>query len=172
MLTLLTPLLLLWLSISLELAMTASLPHGCLFFPLVVGILLWRLTAARLLLVGAMLLVDWIARPTVWPLAALVLPLLMVCSNGAAGRVARYRDNSRRMIPEPVQAPLLTLLLVLLHQLGRQSVGDWLQLQAVLLSVLESMSLLSIAIPLSAVVSLLLKLSEELGIRRPLQRGV
>ncbi len=172
MLALLTPLLLLWLSMGLEIALPAALPHGCLLYPLVVGILLWRLTAGRLLLVGLMLLVDWIARPTVWPLVSLLLPVLMVCCGGVTERTVTYRERSRRMIQQPVQAPLLTLVLVLLHQLGRQTGGDWLQLQFAGPMLRGSAGLLMIAIPFSAVISLLLKLAEELGIRRPLQRGV
>lgn len=172
MLKSLFPLLLLWLAISAELAYSGLLPHGAVLFPLAAGILLWRSTAQNLLIAGGMLLLDWVARPTVWPLAEFIIPVLYLFTSWRQRRDELFQRHRRTRIPEPLQVPLLTLLLVLLHQLGQLNESSLLQIKSVLAAMQQAIPLLMIALPLSAAMALLTKLAEELGIRRPVRQGI
>ena len=67
---------------------------------------------------------------------------------------------------------MLTLLLVLLHQLGQLNESSLLQIKSVLAAMQQAIPLLMIALPLSAAMALLTKLAEELGIRRPVRQGI
>jgi hypothetical protein len=68
--------------------------------------------------------------------------------------------------------PLLTLVGVILQALGSLSTEQWLTLPAQASTVLESLKLvLVIALPVSAVISLTIRMADEFGMRRVFSQG-
>ena len=155
-----------WLSVMLELAFADVLPRGALLLPVLCAVLTWRASVRLLLTGGILLLTDWIARPTLLPLVPLLLPFaVLLVLPDAVQRSYDVRVWLR--LPTPLQVPLLTILAAVLQSCSGLSwqvaptAQDLLQLFSQHLS-----PLLLVAVPVSAVLALLLRLAEELGLRR------
>lgn len=178
----------LWLALSAELAWPQYVPPGCLVFPMIGGVLFWFRREAGILLAGAALLVEWLARPTAFPLAGVCIPLLAAAVFSGDWRVSDYRRtrNPLRWLPQPLHLPLLVVVMILLQQIsgllpaelfasdllpdGGTSAGwpDLARLTQVLRG--QVWPVLLLAVPLSAVLSLVIRLADELGLRRTPQR--
>lgn len=165
---------LLWTILAMELAWPSLLPQGCLLFPAIGAVLFWSRQPGAVLLTGVALLADWLARPTEFPLTGMMGPLLAAAVlTGNRGSRDDYRQgNLLQRLPQPLHLPLLVLLLLVLHQ---TSAMTWTEgLAGVRESGMRLPGLLRpgvcIALPVSAVLSLLIRVADELGLRRPLQR--
>lgn len=166
----------LWLALTLELAWPARLPHGCLLFPSACATMFWFRNSRGLLVSSALILLDWIVRPTQLPLPATVLPLIgaaiLAIGSHRPGHSRHIRPRWR--IPEALQLPLVTVLALVL-QAGSQVSADNISSLTHIAQHLGRIShqqwpALVIAVPISAVLSLAFRAADELGLRRPAQQ--
>jgi hypothetical protein len=156
-----------WFAIVLELAFPNTLPHGVLLLPVVCGTLAWSVSASSLLTAGTVLLLDWIARPTLYPVNAFLLPLLtaMASSHSDDGLTVRRRKTG--WIPTALRLPLFVTLAVILQTAGNVPLNAMLQLEETGRSVLKAVvPMLMIAVPLSAVMVLVYRVCDEFGLTR------
>jgi hypothetical protein len=126
-----------------------------------------------LILPGTMLLLDWIARPSFLPLCPMLVPMLAVVCLAPSTRSDEYSTGrSWLRVPAPLQLPLLTLVSVILQSLGSLLPEQWLSLPAQASAVLENLKMvLIIALPVSAVISLTIRMADEFGMRRVFSQG-
>lgn len=157
-----------WVTLAVELANSSHLPHGSLLLPVICGCLFWHRSTSGLILAGTMLLLDWIARPSFLPLCPMVVPLLAVVCLVPSTRSDGYSTGrSGFRVPVPLQLPLLTLAAVILQTFGALSTEQWLSLPAQASTVLENLKMvLVIALPVSAVLTLTIRMADEFGMRR------
>jgi hypothetical protein len=162
-----------WVTLAVELANPSRLPHGSLLLPIICGCLFWLRSTMGLILPGTMLLLDWIARPSFLPLCPMLVPMLAVVCLAPSTRSAEYSTGrSWLRVPAPLQLPLLTLVSVILQSLGSLLPEQWLSLPAQASAVLENLKMvLIIALPVSAVISLTIRMADEFGMRRVFSQG-
>ena len=166
--TLLMSVCLLWATLAVEIASAGKVPHGALLLPIVCGIIFWMRSTGGIVLCGLALLVDWIARPTSLPLCSMVLPLLAVLCIAPGVRNEDYRRTGLSLrIPSPLQLPLLTVAALLLHSLEAITFAQFQTPSVVGNQLTESLaSRAVIALPVSALLSLMIHAADELGLRR------
>jgi len=157
-----------WFSIVLETAFQNTIPRGTVFLPVVCAVLLWAPASITLLTGGLLLLVDWIARPTLLPLVPFVIPFLTAALFSTQERAGQYRRKHFRLrLPEAFQLPAFVLVALTLDQLSGIPWQDWQSEQLNLTQVLQGIQpLILIAVPVSAGLTFLMKLAEETGLRR------
>lgn len=162
-----------WVTLAVELANPSHLPHGSLLLPVICGCLFWLRSTTGLMLSGTMLLLDWIARPSFLPLCPMLVPMLAVICLAPTTRSDEYSTGrSWFRVPVPLQLPLLTLAAVILQSLGSLSTEQWLSLSNQASTVLENLKMvLVIALPVSAVMTLIIRMADEFGMRRVFSQG-
>ena len=157
----------LWLAISIELAWRQAVPQGCVLIPLVCGFLCWARNSVVVLVTGLALLLDWIVRPTQWPLTPLLLPVIAVQLLSTGCVHDRSLTDRRSVIPQPLELPVLTLSGLVCFAFSTIPFGggeQWDVLAQTLLIELKSSCL--IAVPISAAGTLLIRFADEFGLRR------
>lgn len=160
-------LLLAWFAIVLELAFPKTLPHGVLLLPVVCGTLAWHVSASSLLISGSVLLLDWIARPTLYPVNAFLLPLLTAMASSPSDDSGTVRRRKAGWIPTALRLPLFVTLAIVLQTAGNVPLNAMLQFEETGRSLLKSVvPMLMIAVPLSAVMVLVYRLCDEFGLTR------
>ena len=157
-----------WTALAVELAWPSQLVHGSLLLPIACSVMYWTRSTSGLVLSGLVLLVDWIARPSLLPLCPMLLPLITVLLVAPSVHTAEYRARVIAIrLPVPLQLPLLTLAAVLLQTLGSVPLIQFLtpaQVSPVIVQTLNSLAI--IALPVSAGVALMIRMADELGMRR------
>lgn len=160
-------LLIAWFAMVLELAFPNTLPHGSLLLPMVCGTLAWRPSAASVFIASAVLLLDWIARPTLYPVNALLLPLLTAVATTTTDDSPALRRTRRRLIPSALQLPLFVTLAIALQTIGNVPWNALLQFQSTAEALMKTiLPMLTIAVPLSAGMVLIYRLCDEFGLTR------
>ncbi len=159
----------LWLSITIELAWSGTIPQGALLLPIACGIMFWMRSVTGLLLAATALLVDWIARPGFLPLCPMVLPVLAASLIRPSSTPDDYNARRRSTLKmlTPLHLPLLTLVAIMLHLISQRNLSDpstLHELPSVLATSLPT--LLMISLPVSAAIAMLMRLADELGLRR------
>jgi len=155
-----------WLAVMLEVSCTDLISRGALFLPVVCAVLTWQVGARLLLVGGLLLLLDWIARPTLLPAVPLLLPFALLLVVPHASR-RHYGMRRQLRLPSPLQIPVLTMVATTLQCAGGLSYVHLPTSADLLLVSRELTPLLLTALPVSAVLALLLRLAEETGLRRP-----
>lgn len=156
-----------WLVVMVELCGTGLIPRGALFLPVMCAVFAWQPRARLLLTGGVLLLLDWIARPTLLPAVPLLLPfaVLLIVPQGVR---RQYATRRVLRLPAPLHIPLLTVVAAGLQCLGSLSYSQLLNAEELRTLLSHSlMPLLLTALPVSAVLALLMRLAEETGLRRP-----
>ncbi len=158
----------LWMTVALEMAWPASLPHGSLLLPVACGVMFWTRSSVGLILSSAVLLLDWIARPTLLPLVPMILPFVAVLC--VAPSVQSDDFGNRRFslrIPVPLLLPMLTLFAVML-QIVSSIPGSELTAPSTLRPFITEplQQLAFMALPFSAGISLTIRCADEFGLRR------
>ncbi len=170
-----TTLAILWLTIAVEIAWSHSLPQGALLLPIACGIMFWMGSGTGILLSATALLIDWIARPGLLPLCPMLLPAVAVCLIRPASKSDDYRSRRQSVLKmmTPLHLPLFTLLAVGLQLIGQMNLSA-IPLLAEIDSALKTTlpSLLIISLPISAGISMLMRLADELGLRRASQNWI
>jgi hypothetical protein len=166
--TLLAAACLIWMTLATELAWPTAVPHGALLLPIVCGVMFWTRSTSGLMLSGIVLLLDWIARPSALPLCGMLLPFAAAMCLAPSAHREEFRSGGLSLeIPGPLQLPVLTLVAVLLHLLGTIPLTSLLTPTLILPDVLStSKSLCIIALPVSAVLTLIIRIADEFGLRR------
>jgi uncharacterized membrane protein YphA (DoxX/SURF4 family) len=163
--------LLVWLAEVLEQALPQWLPRGAAVLPVICAVVLWNRSASGLCLGGVLLLLDWIARPTSFPAAPLLLPLFAALLH-TAGPDESGLQRRRFRIPAPLLLPLLAGVLLTAQSLSLDSWNVWRDpLTAARSALQHGRPALLVLLPVSGVLALLLQLSEELGLRRVAASG-
>mgnify|MGYP001250936744 FL=1 len=165
----------LWMSIAVELAWSGSLPHGALLLPITCGVMFWMRSVTGILLPATALLIDWVARPGFLPLCPMLLPGIAAClispSSGPDDYSSRRQSFGRMLTP--LHLPLITLLAVSLQLIGQLNLSSMPTLIEIQSAVGTSLpSLLVISLPVSAGISMLMRLADELGLRRTGQQWI
>ena len=165
----------LWMSIAIELACSGSMPHGALILPIACGIMFWTRSVTGILLSATALLIDWIARPGFLPLCPMLLPAIAACLISPSSKPDDYssRRQSVAKMLTPLHLPFITLMAVSLQLIGQQSLSTMpaaVDLESAVQTSLPS--LLMISLPISAGISMLMRLADELGLRRASQRWI
>ena len=152
----------------LEMAWPSALPHGAVLLPVACGVMFWTRSSVGLILSSAVLLLDWIARPTLLPLCAMILPVVAVLC--VAPSVQSDDFGKRRFslcIPVPLLLPALTLIAVVLQIVSSIPVPQFMAVATLLPFVTDRLQPLAIiALPFSAGISLLIRCADEFGLRR------
>ena len=165
----------LWLTIAVEIAWSQSLPQGALLLPIACGIMFWMGTGNGILLSATALLIDWIARPGFLPLCPMLLPAMAVCLISPSSKSDDYRSRRQSFLKmmTPLHLPLFTLLAVglqLIGQMNWSAIPALAEIDSALKTTLPS--LLIISLPISACISMLMRLADELGLRRASQNWI
>ncbi len=165
----------LWLTIAVEIAWSQSLPQGAFLLPVACGIMFWMGSGAGILLSATALLVDWIARPGFLPLCPMLLPAVAVCLISPKSNTDDYRSRRQSVVNmmAPLHLPLVTLLAVglqLVGQLNWSAIPAMAEIDFALKFTMPS--LLIISLPISAGISMLMRLADELGLRRASQNWI
>ena len=156
-----------WFAIVLELAFPNQLPHGSLLLPMVCGTLAWRASASSVFIASVILLLDWIARPTLYPVNALLLPLLTAFASSLSEDAPALRRSRRGLIPAALRLPFFVTLAIALQTIGNVPWNAFLQFQSTCESLLKTvLPMLMIAIPLSAAMALVYRVCDEFGLTR------
>jgi hypothetical protein len=161
-----------WIVLTVELTWPSALPRGCVLLPVSCGMLFWRRTPTALAVFGCFLLLDQLIRPVPVPLCAFVLPILSAMLLSPEKRNYEFRSRRAWMsaVPAALHLPLLTLLAVSLQKLSvMPTVQAPLSWDAVSLLMDDAGRVLLVAIPLSAVFSLAIRIADEFGLRRSIQ---
>lgn len=159
----------LWMAIAVEIAWSQSLPQGALLLPIACGIMFWMGSGTGILLSATALLIDWIARPGFLPLCPMLLPAIAVCLISPASNSKDYRSHRQSFLKlmTPLHLPLFTLLAVALQLIGQMNLSVIPTLTEFDSAVQTSLpSLLMISLPISAGISMLIRLADEFGLRR------
>ena len=166
--TLLIAACLMWSALVAELAWPNQLAQGSLLLPIACSVMCWTRSTNGLMLSGLVLLMDWIARPSQLPWCPMLLPFMAVIFVAPSVHNAGYRVPGFAVrIPVPLQLPLLTLAAVLLQTLGLVPSIQILtpsQFSPAIIDQLKSLAI--IALPMSAGISLLIRMADEFGMRR------
>ncbi len=169
-----TAAILFWVGFSAELAWPQTVVRGSLILPLVMAILFWFRDARGIFLAGSCLLIDWVARPTSVPLTAVIVPLLapVILARAPDSETRRFSRRPGPTIPFALHLPLLTLVGLAIQQISEFSGGDGLSLFGQLAQIPRSMAgPLLTAVPVSAALSLVVILADELGLRHSSRAG-
>jgi hypothetical protein len=159
-------LLLVWFAEVLEQTFVGFLPRGGVVIPAICVVVLWNHSAAGLCVGGGLLLLDWIARPTCFPAAPLLLPMLTTLF-GTSAHTESHLERRRLRIPPPLLLPLLAVILLAVQSASTESMAVWSNPQnAVQASLSRLRPALLVLLPTSGVLALGLQLSEELGLRQ------
>jgi len=165
----------LWMSIASELAWSGSLPHGALLLPVACGVMFWMRSVTGMILAAAALLIDWVARPGFLPLCPMLLPGFVVFLINRQSKPDDYssrRQSIVRMLT-PLHLPLMTLVAIGLQLIGQMDLSSWPAMTDVVLAIRTSLpSLLMISLPVSAGISMFMRLADELGLRRTSQQWI
>jgi len=163
--------LLVWLAEVLEQALPQWLPRGAAALPVICAVVLWNRSAGGLCVGGVLLLLDWIARPTAFPAAPLLLPLCAALI-GTAGSEDSGLQRRRLRLPAPLLLPLLAGGLLAAQSVSLEAWHVWRDPLAAAQSALQQgQPALLVLLPVSGVLALLLQLGEELGLRRMVAAG-
>lgn len=165
----------LWMSIAVELAWSGSMPHGALVLPLACGIMFWMRSVSGIVLSATALLLDWVARPGFLPLCPMLLPAIAACLISPSSKPDDYSSRRRSFAKKltPLHLPFITLLAVSLQLIGQLNLSSLPAVADVQLAVKTSLpSLLMISLPISAGISMLMRLADELGLRRASQHWI
>lgn len=165
----------LWMSIAVELACSGSMPHGALVLPLACGIMFWMRSVSGIVLSATALLLDWVARPGFLPLCPMLLPAIAACLISPSAKPDDYSSRRRSFAKKltPLHLPFITLLAVSLQLIGQLNLSSLPAVADVQLAVKTSLpSLLMISLPISAGISMLMRLADELGLRRASQHWI
>ena len=168
-------LVILWMSIAVELAWSRSLPHGALVLPIACGIMFWMRSVTGILLSATALLIDWVARPGCLPLCPMLLPAIAACLISPSAKPDDYssRRQSLAKMLTPLHLPFITLLAVSLQRISQLNLTSMPVAVDIQLAVTTSLpSLLMISLPISAGISMLMRLADELGLRRASQQWI
>jgi hypothetical protein len=159
---------LMWLALIVELAMPSMLVQGSLLLPIACGVMFWTRSTSGLIVSGLILLLDSIARPTQLPLCPMCLPFIAVTCLAPPVHSEEYRARGFSFrIPVPLQLPLLTLAAVLLQCVGSIPLDQFPTFSADVSTIPDRVkSLAIIGLPLSGGLSLMMRLADELGLRR------
>ena len=165
----------LWMSIAVELAWSGAMPHGALVLPIACGIMFWMRSVTGILLSSTALLIDWVARPGFLPLCPMLLPAIAACLISPSSKPDDYSSRRRSFSKKltPLHLPFMTLIAVILQlvsQLNLSSMPAFLDVQLTVATSLPS--LLMISLPISAGISMLMRLADELGLRRASQHWI
>jgi len=165
----------LWISIAVELAWSGPMPHGALLLPIACGIMFWMRSATGILLSSTALLIDWVARPGFLPLCPMLLPAIATCLISPSSKVDDYSSRRQSFARKltPLHLPFITLIAVSLQLVSQLNLSSIPALVDVQLAVETSLpSLLMISLPISAGISMLMRLADELGLRRASQHWI
>ena len=165
----------LWMTIAVELTWSGSMPHGALVLPLACGIMFWMRSVSGILLSATALLLDWVARPGFLPLCPMLLPAIAACLISPSSKPDDYSSRRRSFAKKltPLHLPFITLLAVSLQLIGQLNLSSLPAVADVQLAVKTSLpSLLMISLPISAGISMLMRLADELGLRRASQHWI
>jgi hypothetical protein len=159
---------LMWLTLVLELAFPRVLPHGSLLLPVACSVMLWTRSTGGLILSGLMLLLDWVARPSTLPLCAMILPFAAAMCVAPSVQDDEYRRPVARIrLPVPLHLPLMTVLALALQTVSSITVAQFQNMSVVAQELNETLLTTAvIAVPVSAIVSLLIRVADEFGVRR------
>ncbi len=159
---------LLWMSTAVEMAWPSALPHGAVLLPVACGVIFWTRSSVGLILSSAVLLLDWIARPTLLPLCPMILPIVAVLC--IAPSIQSDDFGQRRFslrVPVPLLLPALTLIAVVLQTVSSIPFPQFTAAATLLPFVTDRLQPLAImALPFSAGISLLIRCADEFGLRR------
>ncbi|MBC7966779.1 MAG: hypothetical protein H7Z17_12750 [Fuerstia sp.] len=165
----------LWMSIAVELAWSGSMPHGAIVLPLACGIMFWMRSVSGIVLSATALLIDWVARPGFLPLCPMLLPAIAACLISPSSKPDDYSSRRRSFANKltPLHLPLITLIAVSLQLISQLDLSSLPAAADVQLAVKTSLpSLLMISLPVSAGISMLMRLADELGLRRASQHWI
>jgi hypothetical protein len=166
---------LLWISIAVELTWSGSMPHGALVLPLACGIMFWMRSVSGILLSATALLLDWVARPGFLPLCPMLLPAIAACLISPSSKPDDYSSRRRSFAKKltPLHLPLITFIAVSLQLIGQLNLSSLPAAEDLQLAAKNSLpSLLMISLPISAGISMLMRLADELGLRRASQQWI
>lgn len=166
--SLLVAVLLTWVALVLEITFPAHIPGGSLIFPIACSICLWFRSTFGMLLCGVGLIVDAIVRPAPFPWVGVVIPLLAAffCRGDSVQSPFR-KSRGWRLIPRALELPVLVLGAVCFDQAIRVPLDFWSFDTTVGFKCLERLlPILMIALPLSGLGSLLIRVADEFGLRR------
>lgn len=165
----------LWMSIAVELAWSGSMPHGALVLPIACGIMFWMRSVTGMLLSATALLIDWIARPGFLPLCPMLLPAIaagLISPSSKPDDYSSRRQSVAKMLT-PLHLPFITLMAVSLQLIGQLNLSSMPAAVDIQSAVKTSLpSLLMISLPISAGISMLMRLADELGLRRASQSWI
>ena len=165
----------LWMSIAVELAWSGSMPHGALVLPIACGIMFWMRSVTGMLLSATALLIDWIARPGFLPLCPMLLPAIaagLISPSSKPDDYSSRRQSVAKMLT-PLHLPFITLMAVCLQLIGQLNLSSMPAAVDIQSAVKTSLpSLLMISLPISAGISMLMRLADELGLRRASQSWI
>ena len=165
----------LWMSIAVELAWSGSMPHGALVLPIACGIMFWTRSVTGMLLSATALLIDWIARPGFLPLCPMLLPAIaagLISPSSKPDDYSSRRQSVAKMLT-PLHLPFITLMAVSLQLIGQLNLSSMPAAVDIQSAVKTSLpSLLMISLPISAGISMLMRLADELGLRRASQSWI
>ena len=165
----------LWMSIAFELAWSGSMPHGALLLPIACGIMFWTRSVTGMLLSATALLIDWIARPGFLPLCPMLLPAVaagLISPSSKPDDYSSRRQSVAKMLT-PLHLPFITLMAVSLQLIGQLNLSSMPAAVDIQSAVKTSLpSLLMISLPISAGISMLMRLADELGLRRASQSWI
>lgn len=160
--------LLIWMALVAEVAFPTQIPGGSLVLPVVCSLSLWFRNATGILLCGSGLIVDAIVRPAPFPWVGIVVPLIAAMLCQSRGNQSTYRSKPRwRLIPSALELPLLVLASICLDLTIRIPAESWSFNAEFGFSTARCLlPSLMIAMPLSALCSLLIRVADEFGLRR------
>ncbi len=166
--SILTAGLLIWIALVAEVAFPTQIPGGSLVLPVVCSLCLWFRNASGIFLCGMGLIVDAIVRPAPFPWVGIIIPLIAAMLCRSRGNQSTYRSNPRwRLIPSALELPLLVLVSIWLDLVIRIPAESWSFNTEFGLSIVRRLlPPLMIAMPLSALCSLLIRVADEFGLRR------
>ena len=165
----------LWMSIAVELAWSGPLPHGAMLLPITCGIMFWMRSVTGILLSATALLIDWVARPGFLPLCPMLLPAIAAYLISPSAKPDDYssRRQSYRKMLTPLHLPLVTLMAVSLQMIGQLNLSSMPALVDVQSAASTSLPpLLFISLPISAGIAMVMRLADELGLRRASQHSI
>lgn len=167
---------LLWTVLCLEVAFMQSsdwFSQGALLIPVTCAIVFWMRNAVGIAITTIALLFSWLAFPVGPPIVGLAMPLIAAWLLSPPGPQQSCRRTGwlQRCCPAPLHLPLFTVALILLQQIA--CVADWRAewhqaaiAQQIATSLDQLLQVSAIAIPISAGLSLLIFVADELGLRR------
>ncbi len=124
---------------------------------------------------AAALLIDWVARPGCLPLCPMLLPAIAACLISPSSKPDDYSSRRQSFSKKltPLHLPFITLIAVCLQLVGRLDLSSMPTVLDVQLAVKTSLPpLLMISLPISAGISMLMRLADELGLRRASQQWI